>query len=387
MGEFKKHYTTGRQRFPVVSLWLVVPVYMGTNDPTLVVVTLVLGSVVTRASAVVPDIDSHDSIPRRKFGRLLTVWVLVVFFLTSVDLVVPGPLLTKLLSTLPVGFTPSALFVLLLLWSGLASRHRSMTHSIVWGAALAVAFGGTGFFALSNQDTVAAATVGSALATYTFVGFYSHLSVDEEDKIVPTRDGREPDEYEQYLEGWTEKYHWLTVPTVIGAIVFTESSLFLLVGLALAYCGLIAGLMLPRIDRKRSMPRRVFDVIGVAIVAGLLFQQLFAAPHPTLAGEVPVLELPPGTVPAFYLFVLVLWLGREGTLLKQLGLGRITHTLHWPAAVCASFVVLLVTSTAALLPIKTTAYLAVVGTSSMLYGFYHYFRMEGIIATPDDGTD
>lgn len=85
------------------------------------------------------------------------------------------------------------------------------------------------------------------------------------------------------------------------------------------------------------------------------------------------------------MFVLVLWLGREGYLLKQLALGRITHRLHWTAPVCASFVVLLVTSSAAI-PIETTAYLAVVGTSSMLYGFYDYFRMEGIIATPDGGT-
>ena len=48
---------------------------------------------------------------------------------------------------------------------------------------------------------------------------------------MTTHDDHEPDEYEQYIEGWTEKYRWLTVPTVIGAIVFTESSLFLLVGL------------------------------------------------------------------------------------------------------------------------------------------------------------
>ena len=69
----------------------------------------------------------------------------------------------------------------------------------------------------------------------------------------------------------------------------------------------------------------------------------------------PVLELPPGTVPAFYLFVLVLCLDLEENLLKLWGLGRIMHILHWPAVVCASFVVLLVTSTAAL-PIEQAPY-------------------------------
>jgi len=385
MARFEKHYRVGRYRFPIASLWLVPLVYVGTNDPTLVVVTLLLGSVVTPASAVVPDIDSHDSIPRRKFGRLLTVWVLAVFFLASVDVVVPGPLLSRLLSALPVGFTPSALLLILLLWAGLASRHRNVTHSIVWGVALALAFGGTGFFALYREDTVVAATVAGALAAYSFVGFYSHLTVDEEEKLLPDRDDRDPDDYEEFLDGWTDKYRWLTVPAVLGGIVFTESSLFLPVGLALAYCGLIAGLTLPLIHKKPSVPRQVFDLIGVVVVVGLFLQQLLANQARLVASDVPTLGLPPGTVPAFYLFVLVLWLGREGKLLEEFGLGQVTHTLHWPGAVCASFVLLIVTSTAAL-PIETTAYLAVIGTSSALYGFHHHFRVEGVITTPDSDT-
>ncbi|WP_053947822.1 hypothetical protein [Halolamina sediminis] len=388
MGDFEEHYTAGRQRFPVASLWLVVPVYMGTDDPTLVVVTLVLGSLITRAGAVVPDIDSHDSIPRRKLGRLLTVWVLVVFFLTSVDLVVPGPLLASVLSALPVGFTPSALLVLLLLWTGLASRHRSMTHSIVWGAALSVAFGATGFFTIYRGSVAAAVTVGAALAAYCFVGFYSHLDIDdEEDQMIPSPDEREFDGYEQYVRRWTAQYRWLTVPALVAGLVVTESGLGLLAGLALVYCGLIAGLTLPSIDRKRSEPRRVFDLLGVGVVTGLLLQQLLATGTRLLVeGAGRTLALPSGTVPAFYLFLLVLWLGREGNLLQRLGLGRVTHTLHWPGAVCASFVLLLVTGTAGL-PRDTTVFLAVVGAGSMLYGFYHHFRVDDVIANPDQSVD
>lgn len=143
---------------------------------------------------------------------------------------------------------------------------------------------------------MAAATVGSALAAYTFVGFYSHsASTRRTSRADPRRPrARRVRTVPRWLD---RKYRWLTVLTVIGTIVFTESSLFLLVGLALSYCGLISGVMLPRIDWKRSIPHRVFDVIGVAIVADLLFQQLFASSRPTLAGEVPVLDLPPGRFP------------------------------------------------------------------------------------------
>ncbi|GAB7013294.1 hypothetical protein ACFQEQ_10135 [Halolamina salina] len=388
MGEFEDHYAAGSRRFPVASLWLVVPVYVGTNDPTLVVLTLVLGSLIVRAGAVVPDIDSHDSIPRRKLGRLLTVWVLLVFFLASVDLVVPGPLLAGVLSALPVGFTPSALFVLLLLWTGLASRHRSMTHSIVWGAALSVAFGATGFFSIYRGGVAAAATVGAALAAYCFVGFYSHLDIDdEEDQVVPSPDEREFDGYEQYVRDWTAQYRWLSVPALVAGLVVTESGLLLLAGLALVYCGLLAGLTLPNIDRKRSEPRRVFDLVGIGVLTGLLLQQLLATRARLLAeGAERALALPSGTVPAFYLFLLVLWLGREGNLLRRLGLGRVTHTLHWPAAVCASFVLLIVAGTSGL-PRDTTVFLAAVGTGSMLYGFYHHLREDEIIAAPEHGVD
>lgn len=386
MAEFSRHYTKGRQKFPITSFWLVLPVYTGTNDPTLLVLTLALGSVITRTSAVLPDIDSHDSIPRRKFGRILTVWLLLVFFLTSVDLIVPGPLLTKLLSVLPIGFTPSTLLVLLLLWSGLASRHRSLTHSVIWGVALSIAFGSTGFSLLQHQDITSAATVGGTLAAYTFVGFYTHVAVDGETKIFPTLDDREPDEYKKYLVDWTGMYRKLLVPIAVGGIVFTDSSLLLLTGFVLAYCGLIAGLMLPRIDRKNSMPRRVFDVIGVIFVAGLLIQQLLTTPYTPLGGLVLVPELPSGTAPAFYLFILVLWFGREGNFCKQLGLGRITHTTFWPTAVCATFIILLFVITA-VLPFETTMYLAAVAASSMLYGFYKYFQIEGAIDMPDGDVD
>lgn len=382
MGEFEEHYSEGRQRFPIASLWLVVPVYLGTDDPTLVVVTLVLGSLIVRAGAVVPDIDSHDSIPRRGLGRFLTVWLLAVFFLSSLDLVVPGRLLTAFLSGLPPGVTPSALLVLLLLWTGLASRHRSVTHSMIWGGALSLAFGAVGFFSIYRGGVGVAATVGAALTAYCFVGFYTHVSIDDEYQLGWTRDDRNLDGYEQYVRNWTAKYRWLTVPVVVVGLVVTEASLLLIGGLVLAYCGLVAGLTLPNIDQKKSEPRRVFDIVGTIVLAGLLLQQLLANRARLLVdGAGRALALPSGTVPAFYLFLLVLWLGREGKLLKRLGLGRVTHTLHWPAAVSASFVLLLVTGTSGLPP-RTTIFLTVVGAGSMLYGFYHHLRVDGIIATP-----
>lgn len=387
MAGFEKHYMAGNHQFPMVSLWLIVPVYMGTDDPTLVILTLVLGSVILRASAVVPDIDSHDSIPRRGLGRFLTVCVVGVFTLTVVDLVVPGQLLATLLSRLPLGVTPSVLLVLLLLWTGLASRHRSVTHSILWGIALSLAFGVTGFFLIFHGGTNAAATVGGALGVYSFVGFYTHISIDEEFKIRSAPDDRDFDSYKKYLGSWTGQFQWLTIPVVAGGIVVAESSLLLLTGLSLAYCGLIAGLTLPDIDWKRSEPRRVFDMAGTVVLAGLLLQQLLAnRAHLLGQVEVGMLELPQGTTPAFYLLLLVLWLGREGNLLKRLGLYRVTHTLKWPAAVCTSLALLTATATSAL-PVQTRIYLAVSSTGPLLYGFYHHFRVDEIIVTPEPGGD
>jgi hypothetical protein len=387
MGDFEKHYTEGGRRFPVASLWLVPAVYLGTNDPTLVVVTLVLGSVAVRAGAVAPDIDSHDSIPRRGLGRFLTVWLLAVFFLASVDLVVPGGMLATLLAGLPLGVTPSALFVLLLLWTGLASRHRSVTHSMLWGGALSLAFGAVGFFTIYRGGVGAAATVGAALAAYCFVGFYTHVSIDDEYQLGWARDDREFDGYEKYVRDWTGQYRGLTVPAVVVGLVVTEAGVLLFGGLALAYFGLIAGLTLPNVDRKKSEPRRVFDLVGTVVLAGLLLQQLLASRTRLLVeGVERTLALPPGTVPAFYLFLLVLWLGREGKVLQRLGVGRVTHTLHWPAAVCASLALLIVTATAGL-PARTTVYLAVAGAGSMLYGFYYHLRLDGVVATSASSAD
>ena len=386
MGGFEQHHAAGRRLFPVASLGFVVPIYVGTGDPTLVLFALTLGSVLVRVGAVLPDIDSHRSVPRQVLGRSLTAALLAVLFLSSVDLVVPAAVFPMLLGALPLGFTPAALLVVLFLWTGLASRHRSVTHSGVWGLALSLAVGTAAFTATQWSGPRPAAVFGTAAATYSFVGFYSHIAVDEEYHVRWTPDEREFDDYRQYLSNRTEQLRWLTLPAVVGGIAFTSAGIVVLAGVGVAYVGLLAGLTLPAIERKRSEPRRVFDRVGTLVVAVLLLQQLLAAGL-RLHGSVatPVIELPAGTVPAFYFLLLVLWLGRDAGRLGPSTVS-VTHSLLWPAAVAAGVVLVVVAGTAAL-PVQVTGYLAAVAGGSVLLGFYHHFRVDGIIAPPTRRTD
>lgn len=386
MGGFERHHAAGMRLFPVASLGFVVPIYVGTGDPTLVLFALTLGSVLVRVSAVVPDIDSHRSVPRQALGRFLTGALLAVLFLSSVNLVVPANLFPMLLAALPLGFTPAALLVVLFLWTGLASRHRSVTHSGIWGLALSLAVGTTAFTAIQWTGPRPAAVVGAAAATYSFVGFYSHLAVDEEYHVRWTPDEREFDDYRQYLSNRTEQFRWLTVPAIVGGVAFTSAGIVVLAALGMAYVGLVAGLTLPAIERKRSEPRRVLDRIGTLVVAVLLLQQLLATGIRVQSRVAPsVLELPAGTVPAFFFLLLVLWLGRDA---GQLGPSTVsvTHSLLWPVAVAAGVVLVVVAGTAAL-PVQVTGYLSGIAGGSVLLGFYHHFRVDGIIAPPTRRTD
>jgi len=91
------------------------PLYAWIGDTTLVLLGLACGNLLIRACATLPDIDYHDSVPRRVLGEVLTGILLVSLLLSAVDLIVHERLFHRMVSLLPLGFAPSILLVLLLL--------------------------------------------------------------------------------------------------------------------------------------------------------------------------------------------------------------------------------------------------------------------------------
>ena len=380
MGGFDEHRNEALQRYPALSLAIALALFVATRDTVLVLLTLACGSRVITASSALPDVDSHRSKPRQDVGRLIT-WAIAGFAaLSALRLLDPGPGLTALFRRLPTATVAAALLLLLLVWVGMSSRHRSLTHSIAWTLAVAAAVGTLGFSLLRYGGVAPAFGFGGSLATYSFIGLYSHIDLDGERSLLWEPDERSFTDYRAYLGGMHEQYAKASVVAVAAGVVLLDASVLLLLLLVAGYGALLAGRTLPAIERKRSRPRLAFDRVVSVLLGGVLLQQLLVGGLlPAVGGA--AFALPVGSVPAFLLALFVLWLGRNA---EQ---GSLTHSLVWPAAVTASVSLCCYALAGGLAVTESVALSAGVG-GYLLVGFLHHLRVDGVVDVRrrDDGA-
>jgi hypothetical protein len=200
--------------------------------------------------------------------------------------------------------------VALLLWVGMASRHRSMSHTLVYATAIAIGTGIFGYLSLQVGDGQLAIVFGAGLATHIFVGIYSHLTLDETQELIWERDSSHRDDIGWITAGATRDYTVVSVGIVCCGIVLLDSSVALLMLLCVGYPSLVAARTLPWIDMKGSLVRGAFDLVIFLFLLQLLLRQV--------AAVVP-LEFPAILVPIhaqwmllpFLVLVTVLWFGRN----------------------------------------------------------------------------
>jgi hypothetical protein len=273
MGDFESHQATARALFPAVSLPIGVTVYALSRDALLVGLILLIGERLLRIGAALPDIDSHQSVPRRLLGHLIT-WLLLGLFVVAV-LSYAWPWKALSLAGDESGWLQVCLWGLIwVVWSGVQSRHRSLTHSGLWIAAVVLLVSVSSFVAARFLGRPTAVGLLVGCACYCSSGLGSHLWVDDERKLVWSRERRSYTAYKQYLEGVRGQYlRMLGVELPVG-IVVVDSSLVVLGVVGLSYVAVLCGRVVPLLDRKGSRPRVVFDWLVWCVLGGVVGVQV-----------------------------------------------------------------------------------------------------------------
>jgi hypothetical protein len=329
MGGHEDHQGDAIGRYPVLGLTVASIQFAVTRDSVLVLLTLVAGYALVRAGASVPDVDTPSSRPRQEFGRLVTGALFLGVLVSLVRLVVPSVGRVPLVAAVPAHLRAITLCLLLLIWIGMSSTHRSITHTLVWAGAVAIGVGALGYTLLRHSGPRLALAFGGGLAVYSFVGVYSHLDLDDERKLLWTGRDESLDGHAQHVDGAAADYPTISAAVVCFGFVFFDASVVLLLILALGYASLVVGRMLPDIDSKKSVIRWLFDAsVAALLTAELVRQSLLATPSSARLGGASV-ALPRAVTPTLLLLLAVLWWERDSDARSE----TVTHSVVWAGAV------------------------------------------------------
>lgn len=183
MSNFPEHYSDRLVIYPISSLMAFAIVYTFTKSGVIVIGTVIIGYIFLTLGILIPDIDNKHAIIHKYIDKsvltgtalLMIYWMVFGIPVEAGGLSIEGEIL---LQDIPDRLILVLLAAFLLIWKGITSHHRTVTHHVTWGLGMTVVIVLGTLFGLVGWDWVDRGAVATGLAIHFLIGVIAHLDRD-----------------------------------------------------------------------------------------------------------------------------------------------------------------------------------------------------------------